>query len=325
MIIVKTPFRISFFGGGTDYPEYYNRFGGCVLSTTINKYCFITLRKLPPVFDYRNQFTYSKIERFNSPDELNHPLVKATLNYIPQDRIQISYDADLPACSGIGSSSSFAVGLLQGLHAMKNEFPDKMSLAKEAIFIERKMCNEAGGIQDQLAAAFGGLKLYEFNSNDISASDIKIKDDKIQEFNENLLLMFTGFSRFSAIVSEEQKKNVNTNIDNLHEMKSLVYDARNLLECGKFDDFGRLLNYTWKLKRTLSNQISTEKIDEIYLKAIKYGAEGGKLLGAGGGGFMLLYVPKEKQEYLKKNLSDYQFFPFSFEKNGSELIYKSDD
>lgn len=323
MLITRTPFRISFFGGGTDYYDYFSEYGGCVLSTTIDKYCYLSMRNLPPFFDYNNQFTYSKIERFDSPEEIQHPLVRAALKYIPTDRIQIAYDADLPACSGIGSSSAFAVGLLQSLHALRNEFPDKMALAKEAIHLERKMCNEAGGVQDQIAAAFGGFNRISFDSNGYEVRPIEISDETKRQLQDNLLLAFTGFTHFSGEIAIEQQKNIPSTISQLNEMKSLVDEAEKILIGENVSEFGRLLDYTWKLKSSLSKSISNSEIDALYKKAKENGALGGKLLGAGGGGFMLLYVPVEKQEKFKKTVDNLKYVPFNFENTGSQIIYNN--
>ncbi len=323
MLITRTPFRISFFGGGTDYSDYFLEHGGAVLSTTIDKYCYVSSRSLPPFFDYENQLTYSKIERFNSPDELEHPLVREALKYIPTHGIQIAYDADLPACSGIASSSAFAVGLLQTLHALKNEYPGKMVLAQEAIHLERELCGEAGGVQDQLAAAFGGLNKFEFDANGYRITPLHLSEKLLSSLQDNLMLMFTGFSRFSGKIATAQKDNISLKLSELNEMKSLVYEAESILENGRTDDFGRLLNHTWQLKRSLSNEISNSSLDWIYEKAISNGALGGKLLGAGGGGFMLLYVPKENQSKILSCFDKFKFVPFSFENSGSKIIYEN--
>ena len=324
MLITRTPFRVSFFGGGTDYYEYFSEFGGSVLSTTIDKYCYLTIRKLPPFFEHKNQLTYSKIERFNETGEIQHPLVKAALEYMPTDRIQISYDADLPACSGIGSSSSFAVGLLQSLHALKDEYPDKMVIAKEAIHLERERCNEGGGVQDQIAAAFGGLNRIDFTKDGYTVTPIEISKERLDEFQSNLILLFTGFTRFSGIIATEQQKSIPATLNQLHEMKALVDKAEDILKNGNLDDFGRLLDHTWQLKRSLSDRISNSEIDEMYAKAKANGALGGKILGAGGGGFMLLYVPKEKQEKLVESFSDLKVIPFKFENEGTKIIVQND-
>lgn len=322
MFTTRTPFRMSFLGGGTDFPAYFNEYGGCVLSATFNKYSYVTVRELPALFDYKNQFTYSKIERFNSPDELEHPLVREALKYIDIDRVQIAYDADLPARSGIGSSSSFAVGLLNELHLLKGEKLSKMELAKEAIYLERVLCNEAGGVQDQLAVAFGGLNKITFDADGYKILPIEISHKSKKQFNENLLLVFTGFSHFSGEVSVAQQNNIPHKISELNEMKSLVAEGEKILVSGTdLDDFGKLLDYTWQLKRTLSDRISTDEIDELYSAARKAGALGGKILGAGSGGFMLLYVPQERRNDVEKKFDPSRIIPFEFEDDGTKLIY----
>ncbi|MBO5421519.1 MAG: kinase [Clostridia bacterium] len=322
MFTTRTPFRMSFLGGGTDFPAYFNEYGGCVLSATFNKYSYVTVRELPALFDYKNQFTYSKIERFNSPDELEHPLVREALKYIDIDRVQIAYDADLPARSGIGSSSSFAVGLLNELHLLKGEKLSKMELAKEAIYLERVLCNEAGGVQDQLAVAFGGLNKITFDADGYKILPIEISHKSKKQFNENLLLVFTGFSHFSGEVSVAQQNNIPHKISELNEMKSLVTEGEKILVSGTdLDDFGKLLDYTWQLKRTLSDRISTDEIDELYSAARKAGALGGKILGAGSGGFMLLYVPQERRNDVENIFDPSRIIPFEFEDDGTKLIY----
>lgn len=326
MLTTRTPFRMSFFGGGTDFPAYFNEYGGCVLSATFNKYSYVTVRRLPELFNYRNQFTYSKIERFNSPDELEHPLVREALKYLKVDGIQIAYDADLPARSGIGSSSSFAVGLLNELHMFKGERLTKMELAKEAIFLERVLCKEAGGVQDQLAVAFGGLNRIEFDSDGYRIIPLEISKERKQEFNENLMLVFTGFSHLSGTVAVTQQENIPQRISQLNEMKALVAQGENILKgTGDLNDFGRLLNYTWELKQTLSDKISNESINRIYSAALDAGALGGKILGAGSGGFMLLYVEKDKRKNVSRLFEPSKIFPFKLENDGTKLIYSGDE
>ena len=324
MLITRTPFRVSFFGGGTDYYEYYSQYGGSVLSTTIDKYCYVSIRHLPPFFEYKNQITYSKIERFNNVEEITHPLVRAALGYIPTDRIQIAYDADLPACSGIGSSSAFAVGLVQGLRAMNNEFPDRETLAKDAIHLERVVLKEAGGAQDQVAAAFGGFNRIDFSADGFTVTPVHFSDETKNGLQNNLFLAFTGFTRFSAEIATEQKKNIPSTIAQLDEMKSLVTTAQGLLEKGRTDDFGKLLDYSWNLKRSLSGGITNSNIDSLYNYAMECGAIGGKLLGAGGGGFMLLYVPSENREAFIKRTKEFNFVPFRFENSGTSIISNDD-
>ena len=324
MLITRTPFRTSFFGGGTDYADYYLKYGGCVLSAAIDKYCYLSMRSLPPFFDYKSQLTYSRIERFNSPEEVQHPLVREALKLIPTDRIQIAYDADLPASSGIGSSSAFAVGLLQGLHAMRGEYPDRMTLAKEAIYVERDLCAETGGVQDQLAAAFGGLNRMDFSAEGFSVSPLVLPEDRMRALQENLILLFTGFTHFSGAVAAEQQKKIPEKLRELDEMKRMVEIACEILRSGDLNDFGLLLHHTWELKRTLSNRITNYDIDLLYQRLRSAGALGGKLLGAGGGGFMLLYVPKEKQASLTERFGEYKIVPFRFETEGTKIIYQND-
>lgn len=322
MIIVQTPFRMSFLGGGTDLPQYYEKYGGSVLSTTFNKYCYHTIKWFPPFFPYKNKLTYSKIEEFNLPEEVCHPAVREALKLLKMQNLHITYDADLPAKSGLGTSSSFAVGLLNGLHSLKGEFVDKMTLAKEAIHLERELCQEAGGVQDQLAVSFGGLNKYIFNSTGIDVKPLIISRERKQNLSNNLMLFFTGFTRFSSEIITEQIKNTEKKLQELHEMVSLVNEGEKILTSnGNLNDFGYLLDYTWKLKCSLSNNISSDGIDAIYQRAKKAGAIGGKLLGAGGGGFMLLFVEIDKQEQVKRELSEFLYIPFEFETSGTKVIY----
>ncbi|MBQ7595030.1 MAG: kinase [Clostridia bacterium] len=322
MLIIRTPMRVSFFGGGTDYPAFFNEYSGAVISTTIRKYCYVTLRDLPPLFEYENQLTYSKIEYFNSPSEVRHPLVRAALEYMPTPKIQISYDADMPACAGLGSSSAFAVGLLHGLHEMRGEHPSPMTLAKEAIHLERDLCREAGGVQDQIAVAFGGLNRIDFSRDGYDIKRIEISERAKEDLQNNLLLLFTGFTRFAGIVSVEQNEKLPENIAALKKMNELTDTAQSLLEKGDIALFGELLNDTWQLKRTLSGQITNDEIDRLYKEALECGALGGKLLGAGGGGFLLLYVPKEKQGALRERFSNYEIMPVQFSDSGSDVFYR---
>lgn len=319
MILSTAPFRISFFGGGTDFPDYYKTNGGCVLSATIDKYCYVTLRHLPPYFEYKNQLTYSKIERFNSPDELEHPLVREALKMLPVENVQISYDADLPACTGLGTSSAFAVALLGGLHKMRGESFTNDNLAKEAIKLEREILKEAGGVQDQLASAFGGFNRIDFNAEGFSFTPVNISEQTKQQLEENLFLFFTGFTRFSYKISADQRDNISSTTAQLNEMKAMVYRGQQLLESGNVDEFGAMLDTTWQLKKQLSGKITNSTIDMLYQKAKNSGATGGKILGAGGGGFMLLYVPKEKQENFKKDFSAFDFVTFKFKNTGVSI------
>ena len=322
MVISKTPFRMSFFGGGTDFSEYFEKYGGSVLSATFDKYCFVTVRDFPPFFDHKNQLTYSKIERFDSPDELSHPLVREALKYLHENGIQISYDADLPARTGIGSSSSFAVGLLNSIHTLRGKYTDKKQLATEAILLERVLCKEYGGIQDQIAAAYGGLNRIDFNKDGFQVSPISISEERLEKLNSNLLLFFSGQSRFSSEIAKEQTSRTAENTETLHKMKALVDEGEKIL-CSKssLDDFGELLDYSWKMKTTLANNITNDEINAFYETALRNGALGGKLLGAGGGGFILLYVPEKYQSKVKTALEKYMYVPFRFENDGSRILY----
>lgn len=319
MIKAKAPFRISFFGGGTDFPEYFNEYGGCVLSTTIDKYCYVSTRKLMTYLPFKNQLTYSKIERFNTPDEVKHPLVREALKLYPFDRIQISYDADLPACTGLGTSSSFAVALLAALHEMRGEQFTKRMLAEEAVNLERNVLNEAGGLQDQYAASFGGLNRIDFSSGGVAVNPVSLTDETVERLESSLCLFFTGFTRFSFEIAKEQKKNIPNTISYLDELKALTGEAQSLLEKGEADRFGELLDEEWKLKKRLSGQITNPTIDMLYKRARDFGASGGKILGAGGGGFMLLYVPAEKKESFIEKFSGFEFVDFKFECEGVSI------
>ncbi|NLO45605.1 MAG: kinase [Clostridiales bacterium] len=321
MVIVKTPFRVSFFGGGTDYRTYFEEYGGSVLSAAINKNSYVTLRALPPFFSYRNKFTYSKIECFDKPDESNHPLVREAMKHLAADRIQINYDADLPARSGLGSSSSFAVGLLNAMHHFRGEDLSPMELAHEAIYLERKLCGEAGGEQDQVAAAVGGINRIDFSADGISVTPITFRKGDKEKLESRLLLAFTGFTHYAGEISKEQQGNIGKSLSNLHEMKNLVGEAQGLLNSGKINEFGRLLDYTWRLKRSLSGAITTEYIDRLYETAIDAGALGGKLLGAGGGGFMLFFADPDKHAAIKKRLESLCFVDFSLGADGTKIIY----
>lgn len=322
MIITQTPFRMSFFGGGTDYPEFFKENGGSVISTTFDKYCYVTVRHLPRFFDYKNQVTYGIIERTNSTDEIKHPAVREAMKYLDMRELRIVYEADLPARTGLGTSSSFAVGMLNAFYALKGKYVDKRKLADDAIHLERELCNESGGIQDQIAVSFGGLNRIDFSGMGYNVTPVIISIDRKKALNENLMLFFTGFSRMSSEIADKQKKNTKNKLKELNEMKALVDDAEKVLtsKCD-LNEFGRLLDYSWKLKRGITDEISTSAIDQIYEKALNAGAVGGKLLGAGGGGFLLFYVEKDKQPKVKEALEDFLYVPFEFEDAGTRIMY----
>jgi len=328
MIINKTPFRISFFGGGTDYPVWYRENQGAVLSTTIDKYCYITIRYLPPFFPYKHRIVYSKIEMVNDINEILHPAVRATLQFLNIDKgIEIHHDGDLPAKTGLGSSSSFTVGLLNSLYALKGVIPSKLQLAKEAIHIERDILKENVGAQDQVAAAFGGFNKINFNGKDeIKIEPITIGKERIKQLENHLMLFFTGFSRTASDIAKSQIENTPNKKRELSLMYQMVDEAIKILnEKGDIKDFGKLLHEAWLLKKSLTDKISTPEIDNIYEKALQAGALGGKLLGAGGGGFMVLFVPPENQPGVREKLKNLLEVKFHFENEGSKIIYYNPD
>ncbi|CUQ56825.1 MULTISPECIES: GHMP family kinase ATP-binding protein [Hungatella] len=324
MIISKTPFRMSFFGGGTDFPDFYKMYGGSVISTTFDKYCYVNVRHLPRFFDYATELVYSKIERVMDVEEIRHPAVREAMKYLDMHELRISYEADLPARSGLGTSSSFAVGLLNSFYALKGRYADKKKLADDAIYLERVLCKEAGGVQDQIAAAYGGFNRIRFSESGYCVDPIIVSPERKRWLNDNLLLFFTGISRFSSDIQVDTQKSLKDKTTRLLEMLSLVDEAERILtsDCD-LEEFGRLLHYTWTLKRGISSGISTTSIDVIYGTARSAGAVGGKLLGAGGGGFFLFYVEKEKRKAVIEALSDLLYVPFSFEDKGTRIIHYS--
>lgn len=325
MIISRTPFRISFFGGGTDYPVWYNENGGAVLATSINKFCYITCRYLPPFFEHKYRIVYSKTEQTQNVYEIQHPSVKETLNFMEIDHgVEIHHDADLPARTGLGSSSAFTVGLLNALYALKGKMVTKRQLALEAIQIEQDIIKENVGSQDQTTAAFGGLNKIEFGGDqEIRVQPITLKSRKCQQLQDNLMLFFTGLSRTASEIAGEQIKKTPGKKNELTRMREMVEEAIDILNGGDSDitDFGKLLHESWMIKRSLSEKISNHQIDEIYDDAINAGALGGKLLGAGGGGFILFFVESEFQPKVKEALKNLLYVPFKFENLGSQIIY----
>ena len=323
MIITKTPFRMSFFGGGTDLKEYFENYGGAVLSTTFDKFCYVTVRHLPHFFEYKNLLTYSKIEQTNNVDELEHPLVRNAMKYLDMHDLCISYDADLPARSGLGTSSSFAVGLLNAFHALKGQYTSKEQLACEAIHVERVLCQESGGWQDQIAASYGGMNRISFGPDGFEVNPVIIQKERKERLNENILLFFTGFSRFSSEIEKEKAKAIRDKTAELREIAKMVDVVEQILtdRHGDLDEFGRLLHESWQLKRGIGNGISTDALDDIYQSAIRHGALGGKLLGAGGGGFFIFYTPQDYQESVKQALKDLLYVPFRFEDSGTKILY----
>lgn len=315
---------MSFFGGGTDAEEYFKENGGSVISTTIDKYCYVNVRKLPPFFDYSIELSYSKIERVNKIKEIEHPAIRNAMKMAKIDGIRLTYEADLPARSGLGTSSSFAVGMLNAFYALQGKYVDKKGLADKAIHLERVLCNEHGGWQDQIAASFGGFNRIDFSKDGYKIHPIIISPERKQELSDNLLMFFTGFTRISSEIQKENKKTKSEDkTKNLQKMHKMVDKAEKILtnEEADLDDFGRLLNETWKLKKQTGKAVSTSKIDELYEIAMNAGALGGKLLGAGGGGFLVFYVQKDKQEKVKEALKDLLYIPFNFENEGTSVVY----
>lgn len=325
MIITKTPFRMSFFGGGTDMEEFFRQYGGAVLSTTFDKYCYVNVRHLPRFFDYTTELSYSKTERVTDIEDIEHPAIRNAMKMLDMHEIRLTYEADLPARSGLGTSSSFAVGMLNAFYALKGKYVDKKRLADEAIYLERVLCAEAGGWQDQIAASFGGFNRINFNADGYEVMPVIISPERKRRLNDNLLMFFTGFTRFSSDVQKANRQGYHDKTAELKEMLSLVDDAERVLtdKTTDLDDFGRLLDHTWKLKRQTGAAISTDSIDALYSKGIAAGALGGKLLGAGGGGFLVFYVKPEYRESVMKAMSDLLYIPFRFEDGGTRVIHYS--
>ena len=324
MIITKTPFRMSFFGGGSDFVEHYRQHGAAVISSTFDKYCYVTLRNLPPFFDYKTHLSYSKDEFVNSNLEIEHPLIREALKWLEVDQIRLVYDADLPARTGLGTSSSFAVGLLKALYELRGDGEkSSRALADDAIYLERNLCAEAGGVQDQIAAAFGGFNRIDFSDKGYCVTPIAFPNARKKELEGKLLLFFIGFTRFSADIQKGMSQSLGSKANQLIEMSALVNDVDALLKSPHscLDDFGRLLDHAWRLKRDISTNISTDYIDSLYQRALSAGALGGKLLGAGGGGFLLFYADEERQSTLESELSELLRIPFSFEDEGVKTIY----
>lgn len=323
MIITKTPFRMSFFGGGTDMEDYFREYGGAVLSTTFDKYCYVNVRHLPRFFEYTNELSYSTIERVTEVSEFKHPAVRNAMEMLDMHELRISYEADLPARSGLGTSSSFAVGMLNAFYALKGKYADKRKLAEEAIYLERVLCNEAGGWQDQIAAAYGGLNRIEFNADGFDVYPVIVSPERKKQLNDNLMMFFTGFTRFSSEMQTVNNVTAREKLQQLQKMYGLVGEAEKVLtdQTTDLDDFGRLLDYTWRLKRQTGAKISTDSIDALYAKGIAAGALGGKLLGAGGGGFLVFYVQPEMQAAVKEAMKELLYVPFMFEDGGTRVIH----
>ncbi len=325
MIITKTPFRMSFFGGGTDIPSFFNNHGGAVISTTFDKYCYVNVRHMPPFHPYMSELVHNRFERVNDIDKIEHPLIRECMRLHDIHEIRLTYEGDLPARTGLGTSSTFAVGMLNAFCALKGKMMSKRQLALEAIHVERDILQEYGGWQDQVAAAYGGLNRIDFKDGDFVVHPIVISPDRKKELDENLLLFYTGIQRFSSEIQADTFSKPIDKTQQLKDMLALVDKAESVL-CDKkesLNEFGKLLDMTWKLKRGTGSKVSNGSIDELYNKAIRAGALGGKLLGAGGGGFLLFYCEKDKQESLKKALEQLMIVPFYFENEGAQILYYS--
>jgi D-glycero-alpha-D-manno-heptose-7-phosphate kinase len=330
MIITRTPFRVSFFGGGTDYPGWFRKNGGSVLATSIDKYCYLTVRHLPPFFEHKHRIVYSQIENAREVKEIKHPVVRALLDEYDSDKgFEIHHDGDLPARSGLGSSSAFTVGLIHALQALKGLRVTKRNLADEAIRIEQDVLKENVGCQDQVTTAFGGLNRIDFSDlNNFDVSPVMLPRERLEELQNSLVLCFSGLSRYSSDIAAEQIRNMSERKIELQTLHSMVDDAIDILQNPNESlvRFGKLLHEGWLLKRSLSSSVSTAKIDQIYAAARDAGAIGGKVLGAGGGGFMLFFVPPEKRVNLLSKLEGLTTLDLRFESGGSRvLVYEPDD
>jgi len=328
MIVTRTPFRISFFGGGTDYPVYYNEHGGSVISTTINKYCYITCRHLPPFFEHKYLIRYSEKELPDFVEEIQHPSVRECLKFAGIEKgIEMVHTADIPAKSGIGSSSSFTVGFLNALYALQGKMISKRKLAFDAIHVEQNLIGEHVGSQDQMAAAFGGFNRINFGGTEgVFVQPITITEEKLKHLQDCLLFYFTGFARFASDIAEVQIKQTPNKIRELSFMKEMVEESIRILN-GRIEDindFGKLLQESWKIKRSLTSKISNDKIDEIYEAGVGAGALGGKICGAGGGGFIVFFVPPENQPKVLEALKKLLLVPVRFENLGSHVIFYSE-
>ena len=313
---------MSFFGGGTDFPDFFREYGGAVISTTFDKYCHVNVKEIPDVFDFKTVLSYARIERVNSVDEIQHPAIRNAMKWLGLEKIALNYDADLPSKTGLGTSSSFSVGMLNAFYTMLGIEKTKRELADDAIHLERVLCAEEGGIQDQIAAAFGGFNRIDFGAHGYTVTPVGISDERKEMLNGNLMMFFTGLSRFSFEIQQSTKTAMDSKTAELLEMLGMVDIAEKILidPSANLDDFGRLLNETWLLKRSISKKISSDYIDECYAKAIRAGALGGKLLGAGGGGCLLFYVTEEKRQSVRNALSDMHEIKFRFENEGTQII-----
>jgi len=332
MIITRTPFRLSFFGGGTDYPVWYSHNEGLVIATTFSQYCYITCRHLQPFFDYKSRVVYSKMETVQEHTDIEHPAVRGCLEYLNvTSGLEVHHDADLPAKSGIGSSSTFTVGLLHALHGLKHEMPTKSQLAEEAIEVEHVLLHENVGIQDQIMAAYGGLRLIEmgpsYGQKKYRVTPVILPPEYLANLEKYILLGFTGLTRFASEIAEEQIQKLEKGEVNLGELFSITKEALSLFQNNEdFEKIGRLLHQTWLIKKSLTHKVSNHLIDSLYETGLRAGAIGGKLLGAGGGGFIMFFAPPEKHNQIKEALSKIRVWvPFKMETQGAQVIFHNED
>jgi len=324
MVITRTPLRISFFGGGTDYPVWYRQHGGAVLATTIDKCCYINCRRLPPFFEYHSRISYSKVENVPRNDAIEHPSVRGCLQFLGMDEgVEIHHVADLPARTGLGTSSAFTVGLLLGLYALQDRMRDKQALAADAIHVEQELLQEAVGAQDQVSAAYGGFNRINFHTDgSIQVNLVLTAPSRLAELQQHLALYFTGFARTASEIAQEQVRMTPQRKQELDAMLQLVDEAEAIVTSARrsLDEFGCLLHEGWQIKRSLTQKITNARIDEIYEAGLSAGALGGKLLGAGGGGFMLFFVPPQRRQTLRERLNKLLCVPFAFSNKGSQVV-----
>jgi D-glycero-alpha-D-manno-heptose-7-phosphate kinase len=324
MIISRTPYRISFFGGGTDYPAWYTKHGGAVLATAIDKYCYISCRHLPPFFEHKHRIVYSSIENCREIDEIQHPAFREVLRYLDMQRgVEVHHDGDLPARSGMGSSSAFTVGLLNALYALKGVMVTKRELAMRSIHIEQQMIKETVGSQDQTLAAHGGFNLIQFQQNsEISVQPVISTQERVRELNSHLMLLYTGIKRTAASVADSYVHDLESRKRQLRIMKDLVDEGLSVMNSNHdISSFGELMHEAWLSKRSMSSSVSNSEVDGLYSAARAAGALGGKITGAGGGGFLLLFAPPHLHAKIKAALNKLIHVPFSFDYSGSQIIY----
>jgi D-glycero-alpha-D-manno-heptose-7-phosphate kinase len=323
MIITRTPLRISFFGGGTDYPAWFQENGGAVLATTIDKYLYLHCRYLPPFFDFHSRIVWSQIEAVQKHSEIAHPAIRGVLEWMKiNEGVEIHHHGDLPARTGLGSSSSFTVGLLHGLHALRGELVSKRTLAEQAIFIEQQVLRENVGVQDQIQSAFGGLNRIDIRPDgSFEVAPLVVPGNRLADLQKHLLLIYTGLSRHASEIAAEQVSSMPQKTTELQAMRAMVDQGQAILAGkGSLQEFGQLLHESWVLKRSLSSKIAPTLVNEVYDSARKAGATGGKLLGAGGGGFMLLFVEPERRAAVVRALGKLLVVPFQFERGGTQLV-----